>query len=222
LFQGIHFLTKNMTQERKVTNWDKYLGSPIYPYGVFKGYKKFINQIKKDWPEQGAKVLELGSGSGRISFWISKILPVSEIVLVDYNEKLLEKSRKFFSDKNIKVRFIKKDIRQIDLNEKFNLIHNSGVLEHFLIQEQEQIIKVHKKHLKEGGWIITYVPTPNLSYKFWRALEEMFGVWRFHDEKPLKLSELSNLFEKGGFKVLDSNKVWKAYLTEIGLLLNLK
>ncbi|MBU3934467.1 class I SAM-dependent methyltransferase [Patescibacteria group bacterium] len=210
-------LRKNISQ-RKLTNWNRYRGSFIFPQGVFKGYKKFVKQIKENWPEEGGKILELGSGSGRTSFWISDILPVSEIVLVDSNEKILEKSKRFFSNKNIPVRFIKKDIRHLDLKEKFNLIHNSGVLEHFLPKEQGEIIKVHKKHIVKNGWVISYVPTPDLSYRFWRSIQELLGVWRFPDEKPLVFSELSKLFQKEGFKILGSNKVWKWYLTEVGIL----
>jgi len=207
--------------ERKDTNWDKYLGSSIFPRGVFQGYKKFVHQIKKDWPKNGARILELGSGSGKISFWLSKKLPISEIVLVDFNERLLKNSRKFFSDKNIRVRFIKEDIRVLDLKEKFDLVHSAGVLEHFLPKDQKKIIEVHKRHLKKNGWVISYTPTPEPFYRFWRNLQESISMWRFPDEVPLKKSELSNIFINQGFEVLADNTVWRWYLSEVGVLAKL-
>lgn len=215
-------LVEQNKQGKQSTDWNKYFGSFIYPYGVFRGYKKFVSEIKKNWPKNGGRILELGSGSGRISFWFSEILPVSEIVLVDFNKKLLAKNKKIFGGKNIKVKFLQEDIRKLDLNEKFDLIHSSGVLEHFSPTDQERIVTIHKKHLNENGWVISYVPTPEPFYRFWRSLEEFVKIWRFHDETPFRKPEFKKLFDDHGFKVLDSNKVWNYYLTELGILAKLK
>jgi len=209
-----------MRTQQIPTNWDRYIGSSIFAYGIFRGYRKFLPILKKEWQKE-AKILELGSGSGRISYWLGKILQVSEIVLVDLNEKLLEKSKKVFSGLKIPVRFIKKDIRFLDLKEKFYLVHSNGVLEHFSQEEQISIIGTYRRHLQPGGWAITYVPTPSASYRFWRGFQERIGAWRFPDERPILPDNFIQLFPEEDFGIIATNYVWSWYLSQIGILARL-
>lgn len=209
-----------MGTQKILTNWDQYIGSLHFTYGVFQGYLKFLPFLEKNWPA-GAKILELGSGSGRLSLWLSKKLPVSEIVLVDSNEKMLRKSKRIFSQAKIPVRFIKKDVRLLNLKEKFHLVHSAGLLEHFSPEEQISIIQIYQRHLQSsspGGWAIAYMPTSSKSYWFWRNFLEKIGIWRFPDETPILSGDLIQLFKEEGFEVIATNYVWSWYLSEMGVL----
>ena len=209
-----------MTSRELSTDWGKYIGTSFFSKRVFAGYKKFFSHLKKEWPEN-AKILELGSATGRLSFWLSKNFPVSEIVLVDSNEKLIKKSKKIFSSANMPVRFIKQDVRDLDLKEKFHLVHSAGLIEHFSPNDQKRIVEIYKKHCYPGTWSIVYAPTPARAYKFWRRAQEIAGCWKYPDEKPILQKDLSNLFSNAGFEIIASNKVWRTYLTEVGVLARL-
>ncbi len=107
--------------------------------------KKIMKYVKK------GEVLDLGAGTGLITEMLAKkgFFPA---VLVDYSQGMLNKAKK---NKNLMgCKFIKKDIRKLNLNKKFDLVFSFfalGSLSYFSKDEFKSILNVVKKHLKKGG-----------------------------------------------------------------------
>jgi hypothetical protein len=60
--------------------------------------------------------------------------------------------------------------------------------------------------------IITF-PTPTLLYRVTRGLAEMFGIWQFPDERPLKPAEVRAAVGERG-EVLMTKILWPLILTQ--------
>jgi len=55
---------------------------------------------------------------------------------------------------------------------------------------QGTAVQAHLDAAKLGGYILITFPTPTLLYRIIRKAAEILGVWKFHDERPLKAAEV--------------------------------
>lgn len=108
----------------------------------------------------GKPVLELACGTGRISIPLAN--QGFQVTGIDISESLLEKAR----EKSSLVEWIKCDIRDFDINQKFPLIIFPYNAMRYLLQleEIEACLNCVKKHLDIGGKFIVDVKNPSLKY----------------------------------------------------------
>lgn len=83
--------------------------------------------------------LELGSGSGIILSMLSKLGVCC--VGIDRSKKAIEFSRYICKKRKTKVKFYKKDIFEFECDSKFDIVINGGVIEHFNIERQSELVK---------------------------------------------------------------------------------
>ena len=116
-----------------VSYWKNYsLFEKLWVCRITRAYKKLLNNVKIN----NVKILELGSGSGINSLIIAKKLKANKITLVDFNEKAIEISKEKFKNSSLNVKFLKRDILNLILKEKFDIIHSEGLIEHFYGNER--------------------------------------------------------------------------------------
>lgn len=101
-------------------------------------------------------VLEAGCGDGYLSGKIAE--RVNTLVSVDISYDRIKKAKKLINRPNVK--FLKKDITNMNLRQKYNKIICSEVLEH--IQDYKLAIKNLSKHLEKSGQLIITVPNETL------------------------------------------------------------
>lgn len=142
------------------------------------------------------KVLDFGCGTGLLSFFI---LPyVKEVVGVDNSSKMVEVFNKKAEDNNIQnARAYVFDLEKENLNEDFDLIINSMVFHH--IEDLERILKSLYSHLKGNG----YIAIADLVKEDGSFHDDNDGVVHF----GFDVESLKSLFEKVGFKDVESNIV---------------
>lgn len=97
------------------------------------------------------EMLDLGAGTGRITELFVKegFFPAT---LVDYSKGMLDKAKKRKGLKRCK--FIEKDLRNLNLNKKYDLIlsfFSFGSDSYFDNEEIDKILNIANKHLKSEG-----------------------------------------------------------------------
>lgn len=102
-------------------------------------YRRKISEIFTKNKVQGENILELGCGTGGDTFWLMRNFKFKRATLVDFSSKTLEQIRNIKGNLNIKL--VNKDILNLHLKEKFDLVHSGFVVEHFYGKERENIIK---------------------------------------------------------------------------------
>ncbi len=102
----------------------------------------------------GAKVLDVGSGTGVLLPYLSEIVGnAGKITAVDFSEKMLAKAQEKFSDLE-NVSFIVGDILEIDFPaESFDVITCLNFYPHLHTRKQEFIAKMIN-YLRNGGCLI--------------------------------------------------------------------
>jgi len=142
-------------------------------------------------------VLEAGCGSGRTLLNFKR----SYVVGIDISAEALN-----LASKNLKGTdnaIIKADIRKLPFKTNvFDLVYNSGVLEHFKKPEDLQAISEMVRVTKKGCRVIVIVPnTLCLWYTAGKHIARLLGKWRFGYESSYTIWGLRDLFEKAGLKV---------------------
>jgi ubiquinone/menaquinone biosynthesis C-methylase UbiE len=134
-------------------NTEEYLY--VYRHRNEEDAKNLFNLINKSIVlEKKSKVLDLACGAGRHSILFAK--NGFDVTAVDISDNPLNVARKTASELALNINFIKSDLRQLHLNEKFHLIINLftsfGYFEND--DENEEIIKFASKHLLDNGYFV--------------------------------------------------------------------
>jgi 2-polyprenyl-3-methyl-5-hydroxy-6-metoxy-1,4-benzoquinol methylase len=145
--------------------WQDYYYKRISSYGNYENYLRvamqnsqpFLDEIMKNRLFDG-KILELGSGSAKIStILIKKGL---EAFALDNDYEILEMAKKYAKEVDVDLSIIKGDIFNLNFpKDNFSLTFNRGVLEHF---SDEKIIEAINVALTISPQFIFSVPTKNI------------------------------------------------------------
>jgi len=120
-----------------------------FPYA----YKTFSKYIPKE-----ARVLEVGFGSGRMLTRIAKELGC-ECVGVDVEDGAFSSLSYFSGQHGVEVGAIKGSGFSLPFKDNsFDVVYSEGVIEHFPIDESQEMISEHVRACRGGGLVIISVP----------------------------------------------------------------
>ena len=179
-------------------NWEAYAKSTStalirahYFFTVWRNYRFLLNGLNIP---QGS-LLELGSSSGMNSLRLSRKYNLKP-TLVDLSKNALAMADQFYRQSKIIPILIQQDVVKLTLNKQFDFVHSHGLLEHFNPSVQPIVFHNHAKYVRPGGWLICWVPTPDVLYRISRWYLENTGQWIFGYEKPLLIKEFMSFFHQ--------------------------
>ncbi len=149
-------------------NTDYKVGDLIYDANIYDGLNTSLSDLQfyKKWmpKNKDAKILELCCGTGRLTLPIAK--DGYNICGVDYTSSMLEQAKIKASEAGLEINFIEADIRELNLQEKFDLIFIPFNSIHHLYKNEDlfKAFNVVKNHLKEGGLFLLDCFNPNIRY----------------------------------------------------------
>ncbi|MDH6669694.1 2-polyprenyl-3-methyl-5-hydroxy-6-metoxy-1,4-benzoquinol methylase [Paenibacillus sp. LBL] len=154
---------------------------------------------------QGKRMVEAGSGSGKISLRLAA--EEAEVTLVDYSKNALYNSRSAFYRAKVPGTFILSDIREMQLpDHQFDLTWNAGVLEHFDEDEQVTILREMIRVTKPGGTVLVITPFAEcLPYRAGKEAAEQLGTWMYGTEYPI--FSLKDSFERSGIALIEESSI---------------
>lgn len=207
-------------QGRLNVNWDAYWkGFMSFPaievvrFALVKGaYNRLLRAMAVS---KNPAFCELGAGTASISRYLGDHYK-ARTTIVDSNPQALQLSSKTFYDYTDGFEALHRDVFDLaDRAHQFDLVHSGGLIEHFIDDAREKIVRVHCDLVKDKGYILILVPTHNFWYKILN--EGVFNFFHLLDkipEVPWSLEELTATLRKYGFKVLSTTSV----VTELGVL----
>jgi ubiquinone/menaquinone biosynthesis C-methylase UbiE len=134
----------------------------------------------------GRKAIEVGCGTGRISLGLAQAQ--FETHLLDISSAAIDLSRRVFIGQRCRTNSLQASMMGIPLPSKtFDLVWNSGVLEHFKYEHQLKALAEMARICKPGGKVIIIVPyfwAPIYRLGKWYA--EKKGTFEFGYEDPMK------------------------------------
>jgi len=148
--------------------------------GIFEVLKKEIGSLSEK------RILEAGSGTGRVSLCLAQSGAV--VSLLDISWHALRLSRAIFCRGGKEAGYIRATIFQLPYGDAvFDVVWNAGVLEHFLFEDQVLIMKELARVTRPDGLIITLNPSHfGKFYRLAKWLRERIGRWTFGRETPVK------------------------------------
>jgi len=165
-------------------------------------YINLVSIIRNYLGKKRAGVLDIGCGVGTISYYLaSKGNYVTGLDIAKNAIKIAKKNaRTLHLENNIK--FIVADFPKESVNEKFNLIICSEVLEH--LEEGEKAIETIYELLEREGILILSTPSAN-------APLYRLGLLKGHDKhaghlRRYTVDDLKGIATAVGFNILESRK----------------
>ena len=144
------------------------VGDLVYDASIYDGMNTSLADLQfyKQWmpKNEGARILELCCGTGRLTIPIAK--DGYNISGVDYTASMLEQAKIKASKEGLAIEFIEGDIRTLDLPEKYDLIFIPFNSIHHLYTNEDlfKAFKVVKHHLKEGGLFLLDCFNPSIQF----------------------------------------------------------
>lgn len=147
---------------------------------------------------KGSSLLELGSGSGHLSGIMAKA--GFKVSLLDFSQIALDKAQSFFKYHNLEGCFIHDDITDLSIiNQEYDLVWNSGVMEHFSDEKLLSTLQAIKKITTK--FFLCIVPNPSsLPYLLYRYKLMREGNWLYGKEYLRYDYEV--FFKNAGFYLL--------------------
>jgi len=186
-----------------------------------RGWQEAVRVVlRKGIPINQLKVAEVGCGEGTMSL-IFGLLGAS-VTLLDFNEKVLERTKRVYDLCNCQAKFIKADCLDAvptQMIESFDMVVSMGLAEHFTGENREKCFAYHRFLLKKGGIVVIGVPnSSSLFYRWIRFIREFSGTWKIDIEQPFTARELKNLAQKVGFQepyVIGYVSFWRDFIDHV-------
>lgn len=175
---------KNMTK-----SWGKFYTSSYDFEYLIQNAHCHLEFFKSIYEEKPKKVLEVGSGTGAMSVFLSYL--GFDVVSLDNDKQVLEQVKKMSKNLNGKVNFVFGDGFKMDYKDNdFDVVFHQGLLEHF---EDGDIIKLLKEQLRVGKKVVLSVPN------------NFYPTKDFGNERLLTKNYWEKLLGKH-FKILESKE----------------
>ena len=143
-------------RNRKETHYNHFtLGAPINQVQLaFRCHFEVFSEILEKHPTSGQKLLETGCGRGTLSNYFA--VGGWEVVLLDYNQIVLDVAKSVFETQDLKVKYQRGDVLDLKFPDaSFDVVTNIGLLEHF--EDIQKVIDEQIRVLKPRGWFFSYV-----------------------------------------------------------------
>ncbi len=139
------------------------LRSPLFHFGtVLPIYLSVIRYLRKLASTKGLRLVELGSGSGRLLAYMQSIFPDMEIVGTDYSEACISYAKSSYGQYGVK--FIHDSAQKTSLRAgSMDFVISSHVIEHVNKDDGYKFVAESKRLLKTGGMAFIGTPERNKS-----------------------------------------------------------
>lgn len=169
--------------------------------------KKILYYMDKYCACDGIELLELGGGNSCFATQICNAEKVNKYDIIDNNELAV----KLFNDKSLETSIhigYQIDLLKDDdsISQKYDFVYSVGLIEHFRSSNIDKVIEKHFDFCKQDGIVLISFPTPTRKYKAIRRIMELFGIWQFWDECPLRLEDVMEIAKHGKILSTEINK----------------
>jgi glycosyltransferase involved in cell wall biosynthesis len=212
--QNLFVYTSPIIQDGK-TNWDEYYNAPFKTASISRKFtKKKLHQLIETFkPTAIQHICELGGGNSYFFPKLREKYPQALYTIIDNNQRGLDIFQEQHHNDQ-KIALLNGNVIEPEFDiAAADLVFSIGLIEHFLPQNTARAIQTHFACARPGSLIIITFPTPTWLYVMARRFTELLGLWKFPDERPLKINEVVNEMAKHG-EILHISINWPVVFTQ--------
>jgi putative flippase GtrA len=205
--------------ETQKTDWDLYYNKPIKTSLISRNFtKRKLLRLFKDYVGNKVNsICELGGANSSFFSGLRTQYPDAIYTIIDNNQRGLDLFQKRYSDdKNIIL--CNEDVLKLEqgvnsIAGTADVVFSIGLIEHFTREGTARAIAAHFIHVKAGGVVLITFPTPTWLYIAARRIAEAARSWRFPDERPLPMQEVTQECAKYG-EIIYTTINWPIIFTQ--------
>lgn len=145
-------------------------------------------------------ILELGAATGFLSRWLTEKYDACA-TLIDRSEQAYQAFLEYNKDAMKEFRYLKEDIFEMSIDEKFDIVCSFGVIEHFVAKAD--ILNAHIRHLSGSGYALIIIPLDSpLTRAFYEVNYELNQGYR----ELLSEKEFKNELRSAGLDIVNMAK----------------
>lgn len=184
-----------MTQRSEKKHWDRFWASSQKRGELYATDLRIVRNLEGFADFAGARVLEVGAGTGRDSAEIAREGGV--VYALDYSEEAL---RLMSDTADAGVIIVCGDARVLPFaDETFDIVFHQGLLEHF--RDPAALLAEHARVLKRGGILLVDVPQRYHYYTLLKHIMMLFRIWFAGWETEFTVAELRRRVSDAGLRV---------------------
>ena len=188
------------------TNWDSFWEKKQQVEDVYANSSRVKSNLEKVTTIAGKKILEIGAGTGRDSFYFAE--ENASLFLLDYSQNSLQIIKKLIPDR-MKIFAIGGDAFSLPLpDESVDVVFHQGLLEHFRHEQAEKLLDENIRVLKKGGLLLVDVPQRYHIYTGIKHILIWMNAWFAGWEREFSIKELAEIFRRKNLTVLHSYGEW--------------
>ncbi len=166
---------------------------------------RVVEQILAETQVKGARVLEVGAGSGRDSVSLARAGAIA--ILLDYSAASLEVARGVAERAGQRVHLVRADALRMPFRDRdLQVVFHQGLLEHF--RDPLPLLGENVRVLAPGGILLVDVPQRFHLYTVLKHLLIALGQWFAGWETEFTIDELEGLMRKAGVTVIRRYGSW--------------
>ncbi|MBN1448091.1 MAG: class I SAM-dependent methyltransferase [Bacteroidetes bacterium] len=193
-------------KESTKKNWDDFWDQKSDTKEVYANTDRIRRNLSKHLHLPGARILEVGAGTGRDSFYMAQ--DGAELVLLDYSMNSLKIIRNNLPSVE-HISAIGGDAFALPFpDESFDAVFHQGLLEHFRKDAAENLLRENIRVLKPGGLLIVDVPQRWHIYTAIKHILIALNAWFAGWEREFSVSELRNLLKQLGLQPVAAYGEW--------------
>ncbi|NQY99295.1 MAG: methyltransferase domain-containing protein [Bdellovibrionales bacterium] len=178
---------KNSDMAPDSSRQGRFLRWYISKFGGFAINRLVLTVLEKQLGSpKGKSILDAGCGTGLNS------LPLAargaEVTLLDIAPEALNIAETYYQELELKANYVSGSIFEMPFEDgEFDLVWNTGVIEHFEPRERKQAVSEMLRVMKPGGFMITFNPNASAPvYQRAKAKAEARGTWDVGFELPIE------------------------------------
>jgi len=166
---------------------------------------RLVHEILADGPVAGARVLEVGAGTGRDTLGLVRAGAVG--VVLDYSPTSLALVGEQARRQGLTVHLVQADALAMPFRDgTFDVVFHQGLLEHF--RDPQPLLGENARITRRGGRVVVDVPQTFHLYTVMKKIMIALGVWFAGWETQFTPAGLEHCLRRSGLEVRRSYGDW--------------
>lgn len=186
-------------------HWESYWKAHGNLQETYSTGDRLVREVLADGDVRGARVLEVGAGSGRDTIGLVRAGAVG--VVLDYSPASLALVQKQSRDLGVPVHLVRADALAMPFRDgAFDVVHHQGLLEHF--RDPLPLVRENGRVTNSSGRVVIDVPQTFHLYTVMKQIMIAFNVWFAGWETQFTPAGLEKVMRDAGLDVKRTYGDW--------------